>query len=72
MKTINFYILKGNNMFKKISFLIVVAFLTLGSGCSTYNSIVPDWASIGSTSSDTNRSKDSSESSSWWNPFSWF
>ena len=72
MKTINFYILKGNNMFKKISFLIVVAFLTLGSGCSTYNSIVPDWASIGSTSSDTKPTKDSGDSSSWWNPFSWF
>ena len=72
MKIINFYILKGNSMFKKISFLIVVAFLTLGSGCSTYNSIVPDWASIGSTSSDTKATKDSSDSSSWWNPFSWF
>ena len=72
MKTINFYILKGNNMFKKISFLIFVAFLTLGSGCSTYNSIVPDGASIGSTSSDTKPTKDSGDSSSWWNPFSWF
>ena len=58
-------------MFKKISFLIVVGFLTLGTGCSTYNSIVPDWASIGSTSSDTKTTKDSSDSSSWWNPFSW-
>jgi len=59
-------------MFKKISFLIIVAFLTLSSGCSTYNSIVPDWASIGSTSSDTKPTKDSGDSSSWWNPFSWF
>ena len=59
-------------MFKKISFLIVVAFLTLGSGCATYNSIVPEWASVGSTSSDTKSSKDRGESGSWWNPFSWF
>ena len=59
-------------MFKKISFLIIVTFLTLGSGCSTYNSIVPDWASIGSTSSDTKAKKDSGDSSSWCNPFSWF
>jgi hypothetical protein len=57
---------------KKISILIVVAFMTLGSGCSTYNSIVPDWASIGTTLNETKTSEDSSESGSWWNPFSWF
>ena len=44
-------------MLKKISILLVVTFMTLGSGCSTYNSIVPDWASIGSSSSEATTSE---------------
>ena len=63
---------KGNKVLKKISILIVVAFMTLGSGCSTYNSFVPDWASIGSSASDTKSSDKNNDSSDWWNPFSWF
>ena len=59
-------------MLKKISILLVVTFMTLSSGCSTYNSIVPDWASIGSFSSEVTTSETKSDSGSWWNPFSWF
>ena len=59
-------------MLKKISILLVVTFMTLGSGCSTYNSIVPDWASIGSSSSQSTTSETNNDSGSWWNPFSWF
>ena len=59
-------------MLKKVSILLVVTFMTLGSGCSTYNSIVPDWASIGSSSSQATTSEINNDSGSWWNPFSWF
>jgi hypothetical protein len=57
---------------KKISILLVVTFMTLSSGCSTYNSIVPDWASIILSSSQATTSEINNDSSSWWNPFSWF
>jgi hypothetical protein len=59
-------------MLNKINILLVVIFMTLGSGCSTYNSIVPDWASIGSPSSEAKTSGTKNDSGSWWNPFSWF
>ena len=59
-------------MLKKVGVLLVVTFMTLGSGCSTYNSIVPDWASIGSSSSQATTSETKNDSGSWWNPFSWF
>ena len=55
-------------MVKKLTILLIVSFMLFGSGCSTYNSIVPNWATIGSTSNtDGNKSE-----TRWWNPFSWF
>ncbi len=61
-------------MIKKISVLLIVSFMMIGSGCSTYNSIVPDWASIGASStSDTTKTVEKNDDDwSWWNPFSWF
>ena len=51
---------------------LVASFLSV-SGCSTYNSIVPEWAQIGSsaTESETEANTDD-DKSVWWNPFSWF
>jgi len=61
-------------MTKKISIIITIAFMMISTSCSTYNSLVPDFATIGSSSvSDTTKNnKDNSDDSSWWNPFSWF
>ena len=61
-------------MTKKISIIIIIAFMMISTSCSTYNSLVPDFATIGSSSvSDTiKNNKDNSDDSSWWNPFSWF
>jgi len=61
-------------MTKKISIIITITFMTLSTSCSTYNSLVPDFATIGSSSMSetTENNKDNSEDSSWWNPFSWF
>ena len=61
-------------MTKKISIIITIAFMTLSTSCSTYNSLVPDFATIGasSVSGTTENNKDNSDDSSWWNPFSWF
>ena len=59
-------------MLKKVGILLVVSFMTLGSGCSTYNSIVPDWASIVLSSSQATTSEINNDSGSYWNPFSWF
>ena len=44
--------------------------MIFNSGCATYNSIVPDWATIGST--DTKTEKKNNEAVVWWNPFTWF
>ncbi len=50
----------------------VIASLFLFGGCSTYNSLVPDWAQIGSSGTEVEASSDAAESeSTWWNPFSW-
>ena len=48
--------------------------MMLSTSCSTYNSLVPDFATIGSSSVSeiTENNKDNSDVSSWWNPFSWF
>ena len=61
-------------MTKKISIIITITFMTLSTSCSTYNSLVPDFATIGasSVSETTENHKDNSDDSSWWNPFSWF
>ena len=61
-------------MTKKISIIITIAFMMISTGCSTYNSLVPDFATIGSSSvSETiENNKNNSEQASWWNPFSWF
>lgn len=47
--------------------------MLFSSGCSTYNSIVPNWATIGANTTSTSEvTKDVDDGSSWWNPFSWF
>ena len=52
--------------------LALVASVFAFGGCSTYNSYAPDWAKIGSSSTEAEVSGDSDErESSWWNPFSW-
>ena len=61
-------------MTKKISIIITIAFMMISTGCSTYNSLVPDFVTIGSSSvsETTENNKNNSEEASWWNPFSWF
>ena len=60
-------------MIKKLTVLITLSFLLLSSGCSTYNSFVPNWATIGdSSTAETTENKKADNDSSWWNPFSWF
>ncbi len=60
-------------MTKKISIFLFVFFMLFSSGCSTYNSIVPNWATIGANTTSTSEvTKDVDDGSSWWNPFSWF
>ena len=50
----------------------LVASVFAFGGCSTYNSYAPDWAKIGSSSTEAEGSGDSDEKeSTWWNPFSW-
>ena len=56
-------------MRKKIFVLLIASFMVFGSGCATYNSIVPDWATISST--ETN-SQNKNDAVVWWNPFTWF
>ena len=47
--------------------------MLFSAGCSTYNSFVPNWATIGASSAEANVNKsDDNDDSSWWNPFSWF
>lgn len=51
---------------------LVASFLSL-SACSTYNSIVPEWAQIGSSGTESETEADTDDDNSvWWNPFSWF
>ena len=51
---------------------LVASFLSV-SGCSTYNSIVPEWAQIGSSGTESeNEANTDDDNSVWWNPFSWF
>ena len=51
---------------------LVASFLSV-SGCSTYNSIVPEWAQIGSSGSESESEAITEDDNSvWWNPFSWF
>ena len=59
-------------MTKKISIIITIAFMMISTGCTTYNSLVPDFATIGSSSvSETiENNNNNSEEASWWNPFS--
>ncbi len=64
---------RGMNMKKTlIKAALVASFLSL-SGCSTYNSIVPEWAQIGSSGTESETEADTDDNNSvWWNPFSWF
>ena len=41
-------------MTKNISVVITVAFMILSSSCTTYNSLVPEFATIGSSSTPEN------------------
>ena len=51
---------------------LVASFLSV-SGCSTYNSIVPEWAQIGSSGAESESEVNTDDDNSvWWNPFSWF
>ena len=51
---------------------LVASFLSV-SGCSTYNSIVPEWAQIGSSGVESETEVNTDDDNSvWWNPFSWF
>ena len=52
-------------MLKEVGNLFVLTFMTLGSGCSTYNTIVLDWASIGSSSSQATTSESNNDIGSW-------
>ena len=64
---------RGMNMKKTlIKAALVASFLSV-SGCSTYNSLVPEWAQIGSSSTETEAEANTDDNDSvWWNPFSWF
>ena len=59
-------------MTKKISIIITISFLLLSAGCSTYNSLVPNWATITSSSSTETTESNTNKDTIWWNPFSWF
>ena len=37
-------------MTKKLTIIILTSLMLISSGCSAYNSYVPDWAKIGDTS----------------------
>ena len=50
----------------------LVASVFAFGGCSTYNSYAPDWAKIGSTSTEAEAGGETAKKeSTWWNPFSW-
>ena len=52
--------------------VVLLASVVAFGGCSTYNSYVPGWATIGSTGTEVEASSDTGENqSTWWNPFSW-
>ena len=59
-------------MNKKMIKMALVASVFAFGGCSTYNSYAPDWAKIGSSSTEAEASGVAAEKeSTWWNPFSW-
>ena len=39
--------MEGIKMIKKFTIIVLTSLMFLSTGCSTYNSIVPDWAKIG-------------------------
>ena len=39
--------MEGTKMIKKFTIIVLTSLMFLSAGCSTYNSIVPDWAKIG-------------------------
>ena len=54
--------------------LITVAIFFLAS-CSSYNSIMPDWAKIGEnveTGQVESNQTDGEDDVDWWNPLTWF
>ena len=38
--------MEGTKMIKKFTIIVLTSLMFLSTGCSTYNSIVPDWAKI--------------------------
>ena len=64
---------RGMGMKKKLIKAALIASFFSVSSCSTYNSIVPEWAQIGSSGTETDVEANTDENNSvWWNPFSWF
>ena len=64
---------------KKLVTPSVLALLLISlSGCSSYNSIAPEWAQTGAENSETTVEDAKAESDvdgdgrTWWNPLSWF
>ena len=39
--------MEGIKMIKKFTIIVLTSLMFLSTGCTTYNSIVPDWAKIG-------------------------
>ena len=71
--------LMRQNLMKNFSTSSALALLLISlSGCASYNSVAPEWAQIGAKNSETTadeskaESNSDEESSSWWNPLSWF
>ena len=61
-------------MNKTIIKAALVASVFAFGGCSTYNSYAPDWAKIGSSSTEAEAEASgdtTKQKSTWWNPFSW-
>ena len=59
---------------KLIKAALIASFFSVSS-CSTYNSLAPDWAQIGSSDTGTETEAEAytdENNSVWWNPFSWF
>jgi hypothetical protein len=46
------------------------------SGCSTYDSIAPDWAKVGSSETENvvvvTEAADDNAETTWWNPLTWW
>lgn len=62
-------------MLKKVKLTLITAAIFSLASCSSYNSIMPDWAKIGesATTEDVEKNKTDGENGvDWWNPLTWF